>query len=920
MSGITRRDLLELMAGGIAALQAGCLEQAGDREIVPYVVDPPEQRPGVPVRYTGLLARDGFAAGVLVDSNDGRPTKLDGNPLHPATLGGSLPWMQAAILDLYDPQRLRDARLAGDVTTWSALAARLRALPRGPLWLVLPPQTSPTAAALLARIGARRELHVVYHAPLDHRAAYRGAALVYGRPLEAQPDVARADVLVALDADVLAGMPMSAAWARTFAGRRAPDRRMSRLWACEPMPTPTGTLADERVALRAREVVAVATCALVRLGELGLGVPALQRDAIAAASKRLDPGVLAWARALAEDLADHRGAGAVFAGDRQPPIVHALGRWLDAACGNAAPSEPATIDPLGGQTLDDLIEAAGRDRTPAIVVIDANPVATSPHPLALTEALARAPLSLHATRYRDETTAACHALVPLAHELETWSDGRAWTGALAIGQPAIRPRFDIASTLDVLAALAGEPRSARDLVRAQLPDDAHWRDALRTGIVRDSDAPRVTAEPRWTAECDTALARALAPASEEAIEIALAPSLLHDGRHAANAWLQELPHPITKQTWGNAALLGPATAARLGVGNEDVLHVASAVGAVDLPALIVTGAAEGSITLELGYGRRTPEQPIADGVGADAFVLRDDDRRILAGTATPAGGSARIIRTQHETDEQGRGLAPHATLGEFLANPRGLAAHLRGDQPSLLPQISEAGTQWGMSIDTSLCTGCSACMVACQAENNIPSVGPADVANGRHMNWIRIDRWLTSDGAVINEPMPCQHCEHAPCEYVCPVNATVHGADGLNEQIYNRCVGTRFCSNNCPYKVRRFNWFAYEKTDSASLQYNPDVTVRSRGVMEKCTYCVQRIRRAEHAALVEDRAIRAGEVVTACQAACPTTAIVFGDLHEQGTRFAAMRRDPRRFSALFELGTRPRTQYLAKVTNPRSKP
>ncbi|HTR49977.1 MAG TPA: 4Fe-4S dicluster domain-containing protein [Kofleriaceae bacterium] len=924
MSELTRRELLQLLGSGLAALQAGCLEPAGEQRIVPYDVDPPEQRPGVPVRYTGLLARDGFAAGVLVDTRDGRPTKIDGNPLHPATRGGSLPWMQASILDVYDPQRLQQARLGGDTVTWSRLLASLRALPRGPVWLVMPPQTSPTVAALLARIATRHDLHVVYDAPLDHRPAYHGAMIAYGRPLELQVEPERADVIAAFDADMLAGMPMSAAWARAFASRRAPDRRMSRLWVCEPMPTPTGSVADERLALPARAVAAAVTCVIERLGELGLHAPTLDLDTIEAAHAQLDPVQLTWTRSLAENFAERRGAGAVVVGDRQPPVVHALARWIDAACGNVgggpvALTEPATIDPLGGDALDSLVAAVEDGRARAVIVLDANPVATSLHGHVLADALAHVPLSLHVTRYFDETSAACRATAPLAHELETWTDARAWTGAHAIGQPAIRPRFDVVSAIDALAALAGESRGARELLRAAFPDDTSWRAALRTGVVADSDAPRVAAAPVWPDSARDELVRTLARPRADGIELVLTPSLVYDGRHAANAWLQELPHPITKQTWGNAALLGPATAAHLGVSTEDVLHVASELGAIELPALIVPGMADETIAIELGYGRVTPAVPIANGVGVDAYPLRTDDRLYFPGSATPTGERASIVRTQLETAQHGRELAPTTTLAAYLRDSR-FTAHLRGDQPSLLPTFAETsrGTQWGMSIDTALCTGCSACMVACQAENNIPTVGPADVARGRHMSWIRIDRWLADDGTVVNEPMLCQHCEHAPCEYVCPVNATVHGADGLNEQVYNRCVGTRFCSNNCPYKVRRFNWFAYEHHDARALQYNPDVTVRSRGVMEKCTYCVQRIRRAEHRALVEDRPIAAGEIVTACQQACPTTAIVFGELHEQGTRFAAMRRDARRFDALFELGTRPRTQYLAKVKNPRS--
>ncbi len=915
---VSRRDALKLIASGIAALRAGCLSRAGDEDIVPYVKDPPEQRPGRTVRYASMLTLDGFATGIVVETHEGRPTKIDGHPLHPATRGGSTPWMQARILDLYDPQRSATPRLGRAVTSWAAVARRLRALPPGPLWLVLPPQSSPTVGRLLERLRAQRELHVVYHAPIDHRVAYRAAAAVFGRPLEVQLDLAHADVVVSLDADFLSSMPMSPSWARAFAARRDPAGRMNRLWTCEPMETATTTLADERRALPASDVSALAACILAELGARRLPAPRLPASLVAQCTRRLGEGA-AWARAAAADLATHRGAGATIVGDRQPWIVHALARWIDHACGNAgravACTAPALLDPLADATLADLAHAARAGAS--VIVIDCDPVYTAPRSLDLAGAFAASPLAVHVGLHAIATAQACAAHVPLAHELETWSDGRAWDGTLSIGQPLVRPRFDIASTLDVLAALVGDPRGARELVREPHGDEVAWTDALRAGFVAGSQAPREDVTPTWPAGANDALAAALAVPTEPTYEIALAPSpQVGDGRFAANAWLQELPHPITKQTWGNAALLAQETARALGVDDGDRLQLATDAGTVIAPVIVVAGAAPGSITLELGHGQHAPSAPIANRVGADGYALRGGETCVLRGTARRVPGTTRLARTQTTFGEHGREVAPTATLAAFHAD-RNLVAHLRRDEPSLLPAQPREGTQWGMSIDTSICTGCSACMVACQAENNIATVGAGEVANGRHMNWLRIDRYVDDQGGVVNEPMPCQHCENAPCEYVCPTMATTHSPDGLNEQVYNRCVGTRFCSNNCPYKVRRFNWFTPEKPTTRALQFNPDVTVRSRGVMEKCTYCVQRIRRAEQTARVEHRELRAGEVATACQQACPTGAIQFGELHEQGTPFARLRRDARRFEALHDLGTKPRTQYLAKIRNPR---
>jgi molybdopterin-containing oxidoreductase family iron-sulfur binding subunit len=910
---VTRRDALKLLATGIAALEAGCLEAAGDREIVPYVKDPPEERPGAVVRYAGALTLDGFGYGILAETHEGRPTKLDGNPAHPATRGGSLPWIQARILDLYDPQRSRRARLDGVSVTFAEIASQLGNLPEGPLWIVMPPQSSPTVAGLLARIAKLHDLHVVYHAPLTRDELYRGHALAFGRPVEHLPDLAHADVIAALDSDFLACGPMAPAWARAAVARRDPNGRMNRLWVCEPMQTPTGTLADETLATPASDVASVL---VIVAGKVG--APKLPAAVMTSARQRLGDRAR-WADRLADDLIAHRGAGAILVGERQPAAVHALARVVDAALGNPA----RFISPVLA-TSPDTLEHLMAARAAAVLAIDVDPVYTAPH-LPIAQRLATVPFALHVGLYETATARACRAHMPLAHDLETWTDPRAADGTLAIGQPAIRPRHDVASTIDILAAILGGGRDARafvyDQLRASLAPDAvlgafdpQWTAALRMGVVENTAAESITATPAWSPDAERMLVELVAPRT--GIEIALAPSpALHDGRFAPNAWLQELPHPITKQTWGNAALMSATTAHELGVGNDERVRIANAGGELVLPVAIVTGAADASITIDLGYGLDAPAIPVANGIGRTAYPLAIHGL-VTTGTATKVAGRQVVIRTQLFTSEQGRHVAPTTELSRYRRQPN-FVEDLRGDQPSLLPPQNQDGVQWGMMIDTGACTGCSACMVACQAENNIATVGPEGVERGRHMNWLRIDRYVRDDGEVVNEPMPCQHCEHAPCEYVCPVNATAHSHDGLNEQIYNRCVGTRFCSNNCPYKVRRFNWFAYEREDESALQYNPDVTVRERGVMEKCTYCVQRIRRAEHAALVEKRPIRAGEVVTACQQACPTAAIVFGDIHETGTRFAALRRDPRRFEVLHDLGTRPRTLYLAKIKNPK---
>jgi molybdopterin-containing oxidoreductase family iron-sulfur binding subunit len=888
---ITRRDTLKLIAGGIAALGAGCLEPPG-QEIVPWVVEPPEARPSGSATYATALVLDGYAYGVLAGLHEGRATKLDGNPAHPMMRGGSTPWMQARILDLYDPQRAREVTSHGGSSAWELVARELGTL-RGPVWLVMPPTSSTSLDAMLQRARERVELHVVYEAPLGGHESLRGTQLVFGEPVEILLDLARADVIAALDAD----FALQPAWARAFAARHTGGDHMNRLWVCEPMLTPTGTVADHQLAVPAGDVAAVALIVLDQLRRRGLGGPSLPHAMTTAAAQRLGERA-GWALALADDLAAHKHAGAVVVGQRQPAIVHALARWIDAVCGNAGRAvtytTPALLDPLGGRTLAELAAA----KPNAVIVVDANPAYTAPH-----HELFGAPYTLYAGLWGDETASACRTCVPLAHDLEAWGDARALDGTRSVVQPVMRPRFTAISALELVAALAGVRIDPRTFVQQSLKlDDKAWRHGLAAGLVDGTASPPRTLEPRELAD----LEHALTSRPPRALEIDLAPSVLHDGRFSGNAWLQELPHPITKQTWGNAAVMSRATADALDVDDGEVVRVGDTV---ELPVLVAAEHADGAVTIALGYGRAAPRLPVAYRVGTDAFPLATTGAIAFA-SVIAIGCARRIVRTQHHMHREGRELAPVVLAGGSLE----AVEKLRGPQPTLIGEPVYPGLHWAMTIDTSICTGCSACMVACQAENNIATVGPDDVARGRHMNWLRIDRYVDPQ---VNQPMLCQHCETAPCEYVCPVQATVHSDDGLNEMVYNRCVGTRFCSNNCPYKVRRFNWFAYERHDESALQYNPDVTVRSRGVMEKCTYCVQRIRGAEIRSHVEHRDIRPGEVQTACQQACPTGAIQFGPLEHTDMPVAIGRRDPRMYSALFELGTRPRTRYLARVVNPK---
>ena len=934
---LTRRDALRLFGAGLAALQVGCVERTGE-EIRPSVRRP-EIHPGTPTLYATAMTIDGYATGLLVESHGGRPTKIDGNPLHPASLGGTSAQHQAAILDLYDPHRLRAPLVMGAPATWDRLRRLFVAPPDGETWLLLPPDASPALAAQLARVRARfPRLRVVRDAPVDRAGAHRATTLAFGAPLDAQLAFDRADVIVALDADVLAGMPMSLRWARDFAARRRlvdGAARPPRLFVAEPAFTPTGTLADVRLAIRAGDVAALTVAladALDRRGVPIAGMPGT--DVRGALRRRIGARGVQWVEQAADALARRRGAAIVIAGDRQPPAVaalaHRIALGLDAIGTTTTFTEPVIAPPsprAGAATLADLVASLRAGRAGAVLALDVDPVYAGREP-ELAALLPRAPLSVHATRYRDDTSAACQWVVPLSHFLESWGDARAWDGTASPIQPLIRPLHDTRSVLELLAMLAGDHApDDRALVRAQwraqAATDAAWHAILADGVIPGTASPARAVAARGDAGAlADELDAALAAADDGGVEVDLAPSpAVGDGRFATNPWLQELPHPITKLTWGNCAQLGAATAKLLGVGDGDVVRLERDGRAIELPAVIVPGHADRCVTVDLGYGRRTPGSPIADGVGASGYALARGQAIVRGVAAAATGRRRKLPRTQHTLDQHDRHVALHATLAELRANPA-LAADFRGPLPSLLPLREPPADvpQWAMTIDTTICTGCASCMIACQAENNVPVVGADQVRRGREMHWLRIDTYV-ADGPhgpdVVNQPMLCQHCEMAPCEYVCPVYATTHSPDGLNEMTYNRCVGTRFCSNNCPYKVRRFNWFSFDKpANLTALQRNPDVTVRSRGVMEKCTFCVQRIRGAEITARMERRAIAPGEVVTACQQACPTGAIQFGALGHAGTPMVQWRESPRLYAVLHELGTRPRTMYLAKIRDP----
>jgi Fe-S-cluster-containing dehydrogenase component len=938
---LDRREFLKLMAASLALAGAsGCAPARPEEKIVPYVRSPEEVIPGRPLYFATAMPLGG--AGLLVESHMGRPTKVEGNPDHPASLGATDAIAQASILTLYDPDRSQTITHLGDIQPWGAFLTALRgALDRERgrkgegLRILTETVTSPTLADQLESLLAdfpRARWH--QYEPVNRDMAYEGARLVFGEPLHCYYRFDRADIVVALDADPLGCRPGTVRYARDVAARRRvwEGAKPNRLYAVESTPTLTGAKADHRLPLRAREVEAFAVALAARIGVLAPGpldIPEPWQR---------------WIEALATDLERHPGASLVVPGEEQTPRVHALAHAINhrfGAAGRAvvytAPIEARPVNQT--ESLRELVRDMEGDAVDLLVILGGNPAYNAPADLEFARRLEKVRLSVHLSLYADETSYLCHWHIPEAHFLEAWSDTRAFDGTAAIVQPLVAPLYGGKSAHELLAAFTDRPeRSGYDIVRDYWRKrmrgefETAWRRALHDGVVAGSAFAEKTPRPRPPSVWLKKGGEADSPSA--GLELVFRPDpTLYDGRFANNGWLQELPKPLTKLTWDNAALMSPATARRLGVTTSvgwqggphgqvltDLVDLALGDRTVRAPVWILPGHPDDSVTVHLGYGRVRAGR-VGSRTGFNAYALRTSERPWFQSglEVRKAGATYQLASTQAHHSMEGRDHVRAATLEEFRRKPD--FAKRAGRLPSLYPEYPYTGHRWGMAIDLSACIGCNACVVACQAENNIPVVGKREVLRGHEMHWLRIDRYYAGPAESPEtrfQPVPCMHCEKAPCEVVCPVTATAHSADGLNDMVYNRCVGTRYCSNNCPYKVRRFNFLQYSDWNSPLLKMlrNPDVTVRSRGVMEKCTYCVQRIRQQTIQAEREGRRVRDGEVLTACQQACPTQAIVFGDINDGASRVRRMKESPLDYGVLAELNTQPRTTYLAEVRNP----
>jgi MoCo/4Fe-4S cofactor protein with predicted Tat translocation signal len=944
--GVSRRRFLELAGASLALGGLTACTRQPVEAIVPYVKQPEEILPGLPLFFATAMDLSGYATGLLVESHTGRPTKIEGNPDHSASLGATDVFAQAAVLGLYDPDRSQVITKLGEIRTWEAFLAELdgrlvphRALQGEGLRILTGTVGSPTLAdQLRGLLTALPKARWHQWEPAGRDAARGGAALAFSQSVETRYDFSKAAVVLSLDADPFTFGPGHLVNARAFARRRreavtsgASGLSAPRFYAIESAPTSSGTLADHRLPLPGRKIPAAA---LALAAELGIG---------AARPSGLRDGETAWIAAATADLRAAGPAALIVPGEFAPAEVHALAHAMNQKLGNGG-TTVLTTESVVAEPADQLrsLAALVADMTAGtvdtLIILGGNPVFDAPADLAFKDALLKVGVRVHLSPYDDETSQYCQWHIPEAHFLEAWSDARAWDGTAGIVQPLIEPLYGGKSAHELLAVVAGSPASAADLVKArwqkQWPGpgfNEKWRKALHDGFVAGTALPHrpfPLAGGGVQKAVEVLAALSLQAPAEGTLELVFRPDPgIHDGRFANNGWLQELPRPLSKLTWDNAAHLSVATAARLGVKSEDVLLLTVGERTLEAPVWVQPGQPDDSITLHFGHGR-TRAGRVGSGTGVNAYALRTSAAPWLASASVQKTSLTwELATTQTHFNMEGRQLVRTGTLGEYRAEPDfvGKMGEVPAKDMSLYPPHPYEHHAWGLAVNLSSCTGCNACVVACQSENNIAVVGKDQVRRGREMQWIRIDRYYEGDPAdplAHDQPVMCMHCEKAPCEVVCPVAATTHSEEGINEMTYNRCIGTKYCSNNCPYKVRRFNFYDYNKDKhlpSLTLLANPNVTVRQRGVMEKCNYCIQRVNRARMNAEKENRRVRDGEAVTACQQVCPTEALVFGDVNDPTSRVTKLKAEKLNYGLLEELNTRPRTSYLAKLTNPNEK-
>lgn len=979
---VDRRGFLKFMGATMAlAGLAGCRSLPREK-LVPFVHEPEDRIPGLLERYASVMPFGGYGVPVVVTSSEGRPIKLDGNPKHPASNGASHSFVHAEILNFYDPDRAQSVTQNGIISTWSDFYKDLRAQlakngGKGRGFAILTRSTSsPTETRLLEGIRAKYPELKVFTFDTVSPAVKRYLDF----------DLSSAGAVLSLDADFLCSTPNTVKYAAQFSAKRDPElgENMIRLYSVESTPTLTGANADHRWTCKPSQVRAVAEHVAAKLG-------------VGSASLPLPEGLTDKEISLiAEDLRSRNGI--VLLGGHQPDGVQEIVERINGVLG------AKVVFGYQISNIEELAEQMRAGAVKALFVMGDNPVYGAPADLKFGELLQNTEWSAYLGTFFNETSDLCVWGLPESHFLEAWGDEILIDGKPAIQQPLIEPLYDSQSRIEVFASLLGNPNDGLALVKqtwgSRVSTDIRWQKVLTDGF---DNAVWPTAPQ---ASSGVMLTRPTPAVPTGAFEVVFVPDpTVYDGRYANNGWMQELPKPLTKLTWDNAVHLSPSTAQSLGVRDQELVHITVGENTVEAPVFIQPGHPDNVATLHLGYGRRSGGRLLRDSGFNFAKLRTTSNMGFATAQIKRIGGNYQLATAQVHHSMEGRDIIREGSVAEYQKHPSLTEAHEHElhDFYNLTKENAEKNPdlpQWAMAIDLNYCTGCNACVSACQAENNIPTVGKLEVQRGREMHWIRVDRYyrVTDNGtrrdvktgaselgdsmfqdtlsgplkdeaamhpnavSTVFQPLTCMHCETAPCEPVCPVAATTHSAEGLNQMVYNRCVGTRYCSNNCPYKVRRFNFYNYQHGQSDQLMpfkkavrttdpkdgiekvkeeptglgkpygqanfqgeqdkrvlrllNNPNVSVRSRGVMEKCTYCVQRINAARIKAKMEKRDIRDGEVVTACQEACPSKAITFGNIADPNSKISQVRKNPRNYRLLAELGTNPRTTYLGRVRNP----
>ncbi len=943
LDGQSRRTMLKIMGAsfGLAGL-AACSRP--EYRLAPQARGREDYIPGAPYNYTSVFALGGHASGLVVQTYEGRPSKIEGNPDHPASLGAATALAQASVLGVYDPDRSKSVLDGGKDSSWEKFEAAVKGLSLGDgsgLRFLSGTVLSPTLQSQRAdALKKWPKAKWVEYESVSRENEWNGAVLAFGQAVNVHPQFDKAKVILSLDYDFLGTDYPTPLATKLFSKNRHVDseedlEKLSRLYVVESQFSLTGGNAEHRLRMRGGEVQQFASDLVA-----ALNAPPAGND------KRAR-----FLAALAKDLKAAGKDALVVAGPRQPAIVHAMAHQINqtlGASGNTITFTKATTTDRVESGVDALKTLTGEmtaGQVSTLIILGANPAYTAPADLQFGAALAKVANSIHLGAEEDETAAAAKWHLPEAHFLETWGDAQSTDGTAAIQQPMIEPIFGGKSAIEVMAVLLdSKDRKGYDLVKnywtSQWPaatGENTWKKALNDGVLTGTKAAEV--KPA----VDSKKIQATAAPAATGLEVGFVPSASSwDGRFANNAWMQEAPDPITKLVWTNVALISPAMGREKNWKDGDMVALTRGNLKLEAAVMVQPGHADNAVTIALGYGR-PKSGSVGTNVGYNAGLIRTSDSFWFGqGFAIAATGAKEILANtqEHGSMEEPQlvsGIKPNTrplvretTIEEYKKNSK--AIEEMNEVPeldSVYPQLKWEGLQWGMAIDLGACTGCNACVVACQAENNVPSVGKDQVLRGREMHWIRMDRYYVgdvNDPRSVEQPIPCMQCENAPCENVCPVQATTHSPEGLNDMAYNRCVGTRYCANNCPFKVRHFNFLDWHKNflerrriepELMSMVYNPDVTVRMRGIMEKCTYCVQRIQEARIATKTDGRREFTGEgVVTACQQTCPADAIAFGNINDPNSKVAKLKKQERNYAMLAELDVRPRTTYLGRLRNP----